>query len=102
MDSSMSAFEIFHRNVVAFQKICELYKSILDKNYGGRFCIGGHCRTIFMVEMRLEGEDKWGASPKMFYSKEAAEKEVEYLKRRYFYFISECRIVTRRIEERKE
>ncbi len=46
---------------------------MLDRNIGRRFCIGEHCRAIFMVEIKFG--DEWGATPKQFYSKEEAETE---------------------------
>ncbi len=111
MDLLAKASEIFSDNILIFRSvrvegyrsreifrsICEQYKSFLDGNYAGRFCIDGHCKTIFMVEIRYDGS-KWGATPKTFYSQEEAEKEVEALKIKYP-FIREYRIVTRRIEE---
>ncbi len=86
--------EIFSANMLVFQNICELYKSILDRNLAGKFCIGDHCRTIYMVEISLDGGD-WGATPKKFYSEEEAKEEVERLKCKYP-FVSKFRIVTRK------
>ncbi len=98
MDLLVKAREIYFDNVSNFQKISALYKQALDKNYGGRFCIGEHCRAIFMIEIKLDGDDSWGASPKAFYTIEEAEKEAEVLKQKY-HFVSECRIVTKKEKE---
>jgi len=86
-----------HRARDNFKKICESYKWFLDRNFDGRFCIDGHCETIFMVEISFDGFE-WGATPKIFSSKEEAEKEAKILKHKYS-FLSECRVVTRNIEE---
>jgi len=99
MDCLAKASEIFVDNVSEFKKACQLYKSMLDKNYGDRFCLGSHCRTIFMVEIRYE-DSRWGATPKIFDSEEEAEKEAETLKIKYP-FIYECRVITRKIDEEK-
>jgi len=80
-----------------FKIICEVYKSFLDGNFAGKFCVDGHCRAIFMVEISF-GDLQWGATPKKFYSKTDAEKEAEVLKLKYP-FISEFRVVTRNIED---
>lgn len=101
MDLLARASEIFSDNVLEFQRACQLYKSMLDKNFGERFCIDGHCRQVFMVEIRIDGDSKWGATPKIFNSKAEAEKEVEILKQRYS-FVSEFRIMTRRTEENEK
>ena len=53
-----------------------------------------------MVEVSF-GDFQWGATPKTFYSKEEAEKEAEALKRKYR-FVSECRVITRKVEEEKK
>ncbi len=112
MDSLAS--EIFVRSASEFQKacvqtsrsrdtfrmICELYKSILDGNAARKFCIDGHCTTIFMVEI-LFGDFEWGATPKTFYIKEEAEEEAEALKVRYP-FLSGCRVITRNIEDEEK
>ncbi len=71
---------------------------MLDKNYGGRFCIGIHCKAIFMIEIKLEGDGSWGATPNVFYNREEAEKEAKTLKQKYP-FLSECRVVTRNEKE---
>jgi len=89
--------ETFARNVLEFQKICGLYKSILDRNLGGTFCLNGHCRTIFMVEITLDGS-QWGATPKMFDTEAAAQNEAKILKMKYS-FLSGCRVITRKLEE---
>ncbi len=80
-----------------FGTICELYKSILDSSR--RFCNDGHCKTVFMVEIKFDGNN-WGATPKIFYSETEARVEVELLKLKYP-FLSECRVVTRQIEEKE-
>lgn len=56
--------------------------------------IEGHRRTIFMVEIRWD-DSNWGVTPKIFYSKQEAEKECEALMVKYD-FIRECRVVTRK------
>ncbi len=94
--------KIFLDNVFKFERTCELYKSILDANLGNRFCIGPHCKTVYMVEIKTDSSNKWGATPRMFHSQEEAEKEVEVLKQKYPSFVTECRIVTRRIKEEKD
>ena len=74
MDSSLQIGQtylnnvnIYSNNVLVFQNICVLYKSILDKNYGGRFCIGSHCKTIFMIEVKVgNSNNSWGGGPKYF------------------------------------
>jgi len=60
----------------------------------------GHCGTIFMVEIK-SNDSKWQATPKIFCSKEEAEKECEALKQKYT-FISKCRVVNRKIEEKEK
>jgi len=100
MDSLLKAREIYFSSVLEFQKLCGLYKSMLDKNFGERFCIDGDCRTIFMVEIKLNGSE-WGATPKIFYSEEEAEREAQVLKVKYP-FVSECRVITRRVEEKEK
>jgi hypothetical protein len=50
----------------------------------------------FVVEIKIE--DTWGMSPKIFDDKEKAEDFVRALKQKYP-MISECRVVTRQIEE---
>ena len=102
---SLPRRSIVLKNVWEFNKACglyrsitELYKSMLDKNFGNRFCTDGHCKRIFMVEIRLD-DSKWGATPKMFYNKEKAEAEAEALRLKYP-FILEYRVITRQIEEK--
>ena len=87
-------------SVLEFQHACKLYKSMLDKNFGKRFCLNGHCRTIFMVEIRFDGYN-WGATPKTFYSEGEAKLEAEMLRMKYP-FVAECRVVTRKIEEKEK
>ncbi len=79
-----------------FNIISQLYKSILNNSQ--RFCIDGHCRAIFMVEIKYYGSG-WGATPKIFYSEAEAQVEIALLKLKYP-FISECRIVTRKQKEK--
>ncbi len=100
MEFLVTASAIYSDNVSQFQKICALYKSMLDRNLGRRFCIEGNCGTIFMVEIDL-GDGKWGATPKTFYSEEEANRESEVLKSKYP-FISECRVIKRNIAEKNE
>ena len=69
-------------------------------NFGEKFRIDGNCRTIFMVEIKLDG-CKWGATPKIFHSSEEAEKEAQILKLKYP-FVSQCRVIARRIEEQEK
>jgi hypothetical protein len=71
---------------------------MLDKNFGGRFCLDGHCKTIFMVEIKYDGSN-WGATPKVFYSEEEAKLEVEMLRQKYP-FISELRVIERKEKEK--
>jgi len=52
-----------------------------------------------MIEVRQD-RSKWGATPKIFYAKEEAKEQVEVLKLKHP-FISEFRIVTRKIEEER-
>jgi len=93
--------KMYSYNVLVFKKMCELYKSILDKNYRGRFCIGRHCETIFMIEVKVgKSNNSWGGGPQIFYTREEAEKQAEALKLKYP-FVSEFRIVTRKIEEER-
>ncbi len=80
-----------------FLAICDLYKKILDSNFSNRFCLGDHCKLMFMVEIKYD-DSKWGATPKMFSTKDEAEKEAEALKIKYP-FIRECRIITRKLKE---
>ena len=93
------ASEIFAENVECFQKACEVYKQVLDRNLGNRFCSDQDCKTVYMVEIRYNGST-WGATPNIFLSKDQAEKEAQGLKEKYK-FVSECRVVTRKIHEEK-
>ena len=99
MNTRQRVQRIYSSNVSEFQSICGLYKSMLDKNYGGRFCIGEHCKTVFMIEISFDGR-QWGATPKVFNSKEEAAEEAEVLKQKYF--ASEYRIITRKVEENRK
>lgn len=93
------ASEIYSECVSLFQRACEGYKLVLDRNLGGRFCNDEDCKTVYMVEIRNNGST-WGATPKIFNSKDQAEKEAQGLKEKY-HFVSECRVVTRKIHEGK-
>jgi hypothetical protein len=53
-----------------------------------------------MVEIRFDGYN-WGATPKTFSSEEQAKLEAETLRLKYP-FVAECRVVTRRIEEKEK
>ncbi len=85
------AREIYFNSILEFQEVCGLYKSVLDKNFGGKFCIGNHCKTIFMIEIKFDGSE-WGAIPKIFHAEAEAQQEIEALKLKYP-FISEYRII---------
>ncbi len=112
MDSLARGSEFFSNSLLEFQKacvwanksrnnfanICELYKAILDGNFTGRFCIGDHCKTIYMVEIKFDGS-KWGTTPKTFYSEAEAKLEVEILRAKYP-FITELRVVARKEKEK--
>ncbi len=63
-------------------------------------CAGGNCKTIFVLEIRQPGSE-WGNTPKVFDSKEEAEKEAERLKRQYR-FLDGFRVVSRKIEEKND
>ena len=91
------ASEIYSECISLFQSACEGYKLVLDRNLGGRFCTDEDCKTVYMVEIRNNGST-WGATPKIFLSKDQAEKEAQRLKENY-HFVSECRVVTRKIHE---
>ncbi len=93
----LEAREIHFSNVLEFQKACILHKFMLD-NLSRRFCIGEHCRTIWQVEIRLDGS-KWGTTPKIFHSRGDAEKEAKSLELLYYPVVSKCRVITRKIEE---
>lgn len=60
----------------------------------------GDCETIFVLEIRQPGSE-WGTTPKVFDSKEEAEKEAERLKKKYP-FLDGCRVVSRKIEEKSD
>ncbi len=93
------ASEIYSGCVSLFQSACEGYKLALDRNLGGRFCTDEDCKTVYMVEIRHDGST-WGATPKIFSGKDQAEKEAQRLNEKY-HFVSECRVVTRKIHEEK-
>jgi len=96
MDLLLKAREIYFDNVSEYQRICVLHKTFL--NHSKRFCIGEHCKPVFCVEIKLDGDGSWGATPKVFYNRDEAEKEIERLKQIY-HFVSECRVVTRKGKE---
>ena len=60
----------------------------------------GDCKTIFVVEIRQPGSE-WGPTPKVFDSREEAEKEAGRLKKQYP-FLDGCRVVSRKIEEKSD
>ncbi len=93
MNPMLEALEIYHKNVLQFEKICVLYKSILDENLLGQFCLGEHCKTIYMVEITVDGR-RWGTTRKIFQTKVEAEKEANVLKLVYP-FVSDIRVITR-------
>jgi hypothetical protein len=113
VNSLIGASEIFSKNLSEylnacrqgsksrynFRILCETYKAILDSNFSGTFCIGEHCKTVYMVEIKFDGSN-WGATPKIFYSEAEAKAEAEQLRLKYP-FLTECRIVTRKIEEKE-
>ncbi len=61
-------------------------------------CADGDCQTVFVLEIRQPGSE-WGTTPKVFSSKEEAEKEAERLKEQYP-FLEGFRVVSRKIEEK--
>jgi len=63
-------------------------------------CIDGDCKTIFVLEIRQAGSE-WGSTPKVFDSKEEAEKEAERLKKKYG-FLDGFRVVSRKIEKKSD
>jgi hypothetical protein len=83
-----------------FRTICEVYKEILDANVSGKFCIDGHCKTIFMVEIRFSDSD-WGACPREFESEEEAVMEASLLERKYP-FIFQIRVIKRKLGHKKD
>ncbi len=89
------ASKLFNENILFFQSSSQIYKSFLDKNLRKRFCVGEHCKTVFMIEVKIR--DKWGSTPKIFYTKAEAEKELARLEDEYLFLpIFEFRIVTRK------
>ena len=92
------AWELFHENILLFQKASQAYKSILDHDYGEIFCIGEHCKTVFIVEIKVDDKSEWGATPKASNTEEEANQEAQALKHKYR-FISELRIVTRKMRD---
>ncbi len=97
IDPFTRASEIFSENAHYFQNACEIYKQMLDRNLLHTFCSNEHCEMVYMVEMKFN-DSRWGAISKIFYSKEEAKEEAEALKSKYP-FISESRVITRRLEE---
>jgi len=91
------ASEIYSGCVSLFQSACEIYKSLLDRNLGNRFCADEDCKTVYMVEITNNGST-WGATPKIFSSQDQAEKEAQGLKEKY-HFVSESRVVMRKMHE---
>ncbi len=75
------ASTLFQENVWLFQKSSQTYKSHLDEDLRKRFCIGEHCKTIFMIEVMTFGE--WGATAKTFHTEEEAQKEIGRLENEY-------------------
>jgi len=96
-DPFIRASEIFSENLECFQNACEIYKQMLDRNLGNRFCTDQGCKTVYMVEIGYNGST-WGATPNILLSKNQDEKEAQGLKEKYK-FVSECRVVTRKIHE---
>jgi len=97
LDFFTRASDIFSDNVKFFLNACEIYKQVLDRNLGEAFCTDVQCKTVYTVEIKHNGS-KWGATPKIFCTKEEAKREAEALKVKYP-FVSECRVITRRMEE---
>ncbi len=111
MNSLREASEIFSKCVLDYRKCFTLpnerrkhfrraqivYKSILDRNLLGKFCIGGHCKTVYIIEIRYNGS-VWAATPKTFYSREEAETEIEMFRKKYS-FIDKFRVVERKERE---
>ena len=75
------ASKLFNENILLFQTASQTYKSILDKDLRKRFCVGDHCRTIFMIEVMIS--DEWGATAKSFHTEEEAQKELARLEYEY-------------------
>jgi len=96
-NSLKEASEIYSECVSLFQSACEIYKLVLDRNLGGRFCTDEHCKTVYMVEIR-HNDSIWGATPKIFKTEDQAEKEAQRLKEKY-HFVSETRVVMRKMHE---
>ncbi len=91
------ASTLFYENVWLFQKSSQLYKSHLDKDLRKRFCVGEHCKTVFMIEVLID--NKWeGSTAKTFYVEEEAQKELARLEDEYA-GIFKLRIVSRKEKE---
>ncbi len=91
------ASKLFHENISFFQRSSQIYKSILDKDLRKRFCVGEHCKAVFMIEVMIG--NKWGATAKTFYAEEEAQKELARLEDEYP-GIFKLRIVSRKEKER--
>ncbi len=91
------ASKLFHENILFFQRSSQIYKSILDKDFRKRFCVGEHCKTVFMIEVMID--NKWaGSTAKTFYVEEEAQKELARLQDEYA-GIFKLRIVSRKEKE---
>ncbi len=95
MEYFLRGSDIFANNIKQYERACGLYKSVLDNSR--RFCIDGHCKTIYMVEINFDGFN-WGATPKIFSSEEEAQQEIEFLRQKYP-FISKFRVISRKEKE---
>ncbi len=87
------ASSLFRENAWLFQKSSQLYKSHLDKDLRKRFCVGEHCKTIFMIEVMIFND--WGSTAKTFHTEEEAQEELARLEYEYPDFFK-FRIVTRK------
>ncbi len=75
------ASKLFHENILYFQEASQTYKSFLDKDLRKKFCVGEHCKEIFMIEVMIFGD--WGATAKTFHTEEEAQKELARLENEY-------------------
>ncbi len=75
------ASKLFHESILYFQEASQTYKSFLDKDLRKRFCVGEHCKEIFMIEVMIFGD--WGATAKTFHTEEEARKELARLENEY-------------------
>ncbi len=87
------ASKLFNENILYFQKASQTYKSFLDEDLRKRFCIGEHCKEVFMIEVKIFGD--WGATAKTFNTEEEAHKELARLENEYP-DLFELRIVSRK------